>query len=316
MQTLLSAFEEPRSCFVLGAGASAPIVPLAAQLGAHVRKRLLSIGFPAIPIQRDAISERILGPVQTCFNLNDDATAIQEEIVASHLSPAAVRAATVAVLRPNAPLYAPSQYQVFNLSKYQLSLVNFNNDGFANQYCSSRHVVINVHGTSLSVEDRALVDWERHIDALQHFPNLRGIEIPGLFLPQREPEEIAQTPEYLAMQRLLRGACRLVLVGYSFGDMDDEVAYRLITSAITSRRIETIVVKPDATDLACRISEACKSSKVASLSVYWDKLSSAIIASIGQPRYKTCDHRRLCSKCVNYLYNAFLDGRAYDMSKF
>ena len=64
LQTLLSALEQPGSCFILGAGVSAPIVPLAGQLGDLVRKRLLATGsFPASPIPRDVISDRILGPI-------------------------------------------------------------------------------------------------------------------------------------------------------------------------------------------------------------------------------------------------------------
>ncbi len=311
LQTLLSALEEPDSCFVLGAGASAPIVPLATQLGAHVRKRLLDIGsFPPSPIPRDAISDRILGPVQTSFDPNDDTFTIQEEIVARHLSPAAVRTATVAFLRPEVPIYAPPQYQVFGLSRYRHSLINFNNDGLADQYCG-QHTVVNLHGTSLSANDRSHLEWDSLIDALQDFPELQGIEIPGLLLPQREPEEIAMTKEYRIARKLLQAARRVILVGYSFGDMDDWIAYDVITSAIRSRRFATVVAKPEAYDLAHRISDDSASSTVMALPVYWDKLTMAIIASVGEPRYKTCSHMRLCIRCVDYLYNAFLDGRRW-----
>lgn len=203
-------------------------------------------------------------------------------------------------------MYAPHQYQVFSIAKYRLSLINFNNDGLADRYCS-QHVVVNVHGTSLSVDDRARFDWEGVINTLQEFDALRGIEIPGLLLPQREPIGIALTPAYLVAQRLLRAARRLVLVGYSFGDMDDIVAYGLVTSTIRLRRTVTVVAKPDATDLALRIAEDSGSSTVSGLSVYWDKLASAIIASLAQPRQKSCDHRRLCSRCVAYYYDAFLN---------
>ena len=116
--------------------------------------------------------------------------------------------------------------------------------------------------------------------------------------------------EYLVAGEFLRRARRLVLVGYSFGEMDDAIAYDLVTSTIRTRRIPTVVAKPDATDLVLRISEDSKSSTVTGLSAYWDKLASATIASIRRPRHKTCDHRRLCSKCIAYLYNALLDGLA------
>ncbi len=235
LQTLLTALEAPGSCFVLGAGASAPIVPLAAQLGSRVKKDLLAIGsFPASPIPRDVISDRVLGSARTRIDPNDHASAVQEEIIARHLSPAAVHAATVALLRPEAPIYAPPQYQVFGLSRYSHSLINYNNDGLADRYCS-QHTVINIHGTSLSSDDRTRFGWDSLVGKLQTFPELRGIEIPGLLLPQREPVEIAITNKYRIVRRLLRTARRVILVGYSFGDMDDWVAYDAITSAIRSR---------------------------------------------------------------------------------
>lgn len=309
LQLILSALEEPGSCFVLGAGVSAPIVPLAAQLSALVRKRLLSIGsFPACPIPRDVISDRILGPALTNRFQNDDAFAIQEEIAARHFSPAAVHAATVALLRPEVSIYAPSQYQVFSLSKYRYSLINFNNDGLADQYCS-QHIVANLHGTSLSADVRSRLDWDSHIDALQHFHGLHGIKIPGLLLPQREPVEIAMNKEYRLARKLLQAARRIIIVGYSFGDMDDWIAYDMITSAIRTRRLVTVVAKPDAYDMALQISDDSRSSAVMALPVFWDKLAMAILASIGKPKYKTCKHVHLCVRCVDYLYKAFLDER-------
>lgn len=309
LQLLLSALEEPGSCFVLGAGVSAPIVPLAAQLSVLVQKRLLSIGsFPACPTPRDVISDRILGPAPTNRFQNNDAFTIQEEIVARHLSPAAVHAATVAILRPEVSIYAPPQYQIFSLSKHWQSLINFNNDGLADQYCS-QHIVANLHGTSLSTDVRSRLDWDSHIDALQCFHGLQGIEIPGLLLPQREPVEIAMNKEYRLARKLLQAARRLIIVGYSFGDMDDWIAYDMIASAIRTRRLVTLVAKPDAYDLALRISDDSRSSTVMALPVFWDKLAIAILASTGKPKYKTCKHVRLCIRCVDYLYNAFLDKR-------
>ena len=308
LRTLLHALEEPDSCFVLGAGASTPIVPLAAQLGSHVRKRLLSVGsFPAIPIARDPIADRILAPVRASIDRFGDSSEIQDELVARHLSPAAVHAATVAALHPPPPLAAPPQYAVFALSRYRVSLVNFNNDGLADRYCSE-HSVINVHGTSLSAHRRAALEWESLIDTTQEFPGLPPLSIPGLLLPQTEPLEIAETPQYRAAQIALQTARRLILVGYSFGEMDDGVAYAMITSAIRTRRIDTVVAKPDALDLAVRMAEESGTRTVAYLSAYWDKLSNAIIASVVQPRRKSCDHTRLCARCVAYLYEAFLDG--------
>jgi hypothetical protein len=309
LQTLLHALEQPDSCFVLGAGTSTPIVPLAAQLSVHVRARLLSVGsFPASPIVRDPISDRILSSVRARVDRSDGGSEILDELIARHLSPAAIHAATVAVLRPQAPLVAPPQYVVFGMSRYPLSLLNFNNDGLASRYCSE-HNVINLHGTSLSVERRTSLGWESLTDTLQEFPDLPPLSIPGLLLPQTEPLEIVRTPQFRAAQMALLTARRLILVGYSFGEMDDRVAYAMIMSTMRTRRIDTVVAKPDPLDLAVRMAEDSGNRNVVSLPAYWDSLSRAIIASVAQPQRKSCNHARLCARCVAYLYEAFLDGR-------
>lgn len=302
-RTLLDALEEPGTCFILGAGASACLVPFGAELGLRVRKRILEVGiFPANLVLRDAIAERILGSPPEFF------ATLEDELAARHFLPAAVHAATIAALRPEPPLAAPPQYRVFWISKHRLSILNFNNDGLADHYCGNQHTVIDIHGTSLSNDVRAHIGWENHINALQRFPDLRGLEIQSLLLPQREPESIAETPRYIAAQRLLTGARRVILVGYSFGGMDDVVAYEKLMAAIKSQRMAAVVVDPNGEDLAIRISEDSHSVAVGSLPVCWDKLASAILASLSWQGYKTCNHRRLCYRCVEYLYGAFLDG--------
>ncbi|MHB8746963.1 MAG: hypothetical protein ACYC7I_10655 [Gammaproteobacteria bacterium] len=281
---------------------------MAAELSFHLRSRLLSIGsFPASLIARDTIADRILGPIREPPRGFDDTFFIQEEIVAQHFSPAAVQAATVALLRPPAPLDAPPQYAVFNLTRNRHSLINFNNDGLADRFCGT-HTVINVHGTSLGAEQRTILDWERVIDAFQEYPELRPIVIPGLLLPQKEPETIAKTFPYPVAKQLLKSARRLILVGYSFGGMDDWIAYEMITSAVRDMRLDTVVLQPDALDLATRIAQEGKIDSVAPLSMCWDKISAAIIAALGRPRYKSCDHTRLCLRCVSYLYCGLANG--------
>lgn len=104
---------------------------------------------------------------------------------------------------------------------------------------------------------------------------------------------------------------RANMTGDDRKNMDDWNAYEVITSAIRSRRLATVVTKPEAYDLALRISDYSASSTVVALPVFWDKLTMAIIASVGEPRYKTCHHMCLCIRCISYLYNAFLDGRRW-----
>ena len=303
LRVLLAALEESCSCFVLGAGVSAPIVPLGAQLSILVQERILTVGaFPAVPLPRDEVSDRILGPARAWEGLDD--FTVRDELVRHHLAPSAVRAAAVALLRPDPPQWAP-QYQVFNLSRHRLFLINFNVDSLADHYCS-RHAIVNVHGTSLSAQERCRIQWESVVDALQRYPGLREIRMPGLLLPQREPSEIASADVYVLAGKFLSATERLFLVGYSFGDLDDHIAYELVMSIIRSRRIPCVVVSPRPGDLVLRISADAKAADVAPLPVYWDSLSAAIICSRAQAKWKTCDHRRFCLRCIAYLYEVLL----------
>lgn len=151
------------------------------------------------------------------------------------------------------------------------------------------------------------------IDGLQEFPTLPPPLIPGLLLPQPEPLEIGSTREYSAARRFLWSAKRLSIVGYSFGQifgqMDDRLAYELVTKAIRVRGLDTIVLSPNAVDLRTRLQEDTKMQNVLAFPGYWHRLSEAIMLSPGSPRRKTCDHARHCLDCVEYFYEALLDAR-------
>jgi hypothetical protein len=307
LDTLLHALEEPSSCFVLGAGASAPLVPFGGQLRASVAQRVLSVGvFSARHIPQTEISERILGYVPQHFMGYDGRRSISEELLAHYVSPAAVEAATIEALGPDPLEEVPSQYAVFNISRHRLTILNYNSDGFASHYCPT-HDVVNVHGTSPSAAVRSALNWEKKIDILQEFPELPAIVIPGLLLPQREQGVLAFSDEYATVRRALKSVQRLVLVGYSFGEMDDAVAYETIIRVIRRGGIAATVLKPDAAELAGQMAHDSSSDTVLPLQAYWHCMSAAILAARCQPHFKTCNHERLCARCVLYLYEGFVD---------
>src|ERR1700733_373671 len=307
LRTLLDIIQRPQSCAVLGAGASAPLVPLAGQLSQLVRKRLLAVGiFPATRIARDEIADRILGSGRAFIPPWDTDGLLEEELVAEHLSPGAVKAATISLLWPQAHDWVPPQYAAFNISPNPLALINYNSDGLASQYCS-QHWIVNVHGTVLSAAQRQHLDWDRCIDALQEFHSLELTSVPGLLLPQREPLAMASNTAYEKVWKLLVQSHRIAIIGYSFGEGDDVVAYSYLRTVLRERNIPCVVVNPDARELAGELSESAKARRVYPLPMYWHMLACALLASRCRPRLKNCDHRRLCERCIAYLYNAFLD---------
>lgn len=314
LDPFLRMFEEPGACFFLGAGASAPIMPMAAQLGERVLDQVLALGhYPAAPVSLDPVAVRIVESAKTRHHQGtryDDDHWLRLELI-ERLSGGAIQAAAIGLLHPDTPERCP-QYEVFQWSLYPATMVNFNNDGLADAFCTPRHLVLNVHGTSLPPDRRRELGWDRLIDALQMFPALPGPTVPGLLLPQIEPADIVDTAPYrVARSRIVQARC-IALIGYSFGSMDDRVAYRLLTQNVARTRAPVIVVGPNVEALAMQLRESVGGVAVAGLPVYWDTLAEAIIATSLQRFHKSCDLGRRCARCTAYAYEGILDRRQYN----
>jgi hypothetical protein len=307
LQVLLDVLEQSHSRAVLGAGVSAPMVPLMQELRPLAAQRLLATGiFPAETIARDAVVNGVLGPPRADIPAWDLTALVHEELLARHISPAAARAVTVALLVPRRYERVPPQYAVFNLSAWRLGLINYNNDGLARQHCG-RHLIVDVHGTTLSAEELAQLRWDDWIRIHQEFPDLPAINIPGLHFPEPEPLAMLGSSAYAQVTSLLQSAQRLAIIGYSFGADDDWIGYRHILSTLAEGTIPAVIVKPDALELAQRMAGESRNAQVVGLPMYWDRLACAILASRRHQQRKTCMHRRLCARCIDYLYHSFLD---------
>lgn len=307
LKPLLKAFEQPGSCFVLGAGASWPLVPVGSQLADKVRERgLLMPSYPTYRMDRDILGTRMLGSTAESAPVWDDHRWYAEDLL-WHVSPGAVRAIVTAYLCPAAHQRIPPQYDVFNLAKHSLGLINFNNDGLASKYCR-RHRVINVHGTGFTAEDKSRIDMEWWINIHQEYPGLSFIGVPGLHLPLPEVPELARLPAYGAVDDVLNRSDHITIVGYSFGRGDDSVAYDKILRALQKSGVSAVVLSPEARDLVEQMMDQSKNDAMIALPLRWDVLAAAIMASSARARSKTCSHSTgFCPSCVLYLYDVFLD---------
>jgi hypothetical protein len=308
LDQLLRMLEEPNALYILGAGASYPLVPMAAKLGEIVLDQTLALGhYSTTPVPLDPIADRIVGQAKRRLhwvNAREDGWLLRTEL-AERISPGAVQASAVALLHPGRPDRC-AQYEVFQVSTYPATFMNFNNDGLADTFCP-KHVVLNMHGTSLNPKQRQNLNWAQWIDILQMFPAISAPNVSGLLLPQVEPDGIINTAPYVeASQRILR-AKRIALIGYSFGGMDDRVAYRLLTRAVARTQAPIVVIGPDVHDLVMRLREDVPRVPVMELVARWYELAEAIIASSTRRFHKSCDTDRLCGRCVTYAYEAILD---------
>ena len=308
LDQFLRMFEAPGAFYFLGAGASYPIVPMAAKLGELVLEQVLALGhYPTTPVPLDLVASRIVGQAKQQLRFVDprnDDWVLRAEL-AERVSPGAVQAAAVGLLHPAKPDRCP-QYEVFQLSTDPATFMNFNNDGLATAFCT-KHIVLNAHGTSLDPPLRQALGWEQVINGLQMFPTLPAPTVPRLLLPQLEPKGIIDTAPYIDARRLIVHAKRIALIGYSFGGMDDQVAYRLLTRTVARTRVPIIVVGPDVGDLVMRLREDVLGAPVIGLVARWYELAEAILASSMRRFHKSCDTSRLCSRCVAYVYEAILD---------
>lgn len=308
LNQLLRMFEEPKALYILGAGASHPLVPMAVRLGELVLKQTLALGhYSTTPVPLDPVAMRIVEQAKQQLRRASprDGDWLMRAELAERISPSAIRASAVAMLHPGKPDHC-AQYEVFQLSAYPATFMNFNNDGLADAFCT-KHVVLNMHGTSLNPQLRQALGWEQWVDTLQMFTELSAPNVSGLLLPQVEPDGIINTAPYVEARQRILNAKRIALIGYSFGGMDDRVAYQLLTRAVAYTQAPIIVIGPDVRDLVMRLREDVPGVRVEGLVARWYELAEAVMATSMRRFHKSCDTGRLCGRCVTYAYEAIVD---------
>jgi hypothetical protein len=308
----LRAFDGPSSFFFLGAGVSHPIIPMAAQLGSIVLREALALGhYPTERVQLDPVAERIVGSARAAYARGAwDVDARLRLDLMHRIAAGAVKALAISHLNRGVPEGPCPQYEVFQRAAHSGTILNFNNDGLASALCT-RHLVLNAHGSSLSPAVRGALGWETLADQLQMFPSLDAPSIPGLLLPQREPATIRGTAPFQAAFHKIRMARHVAVIGYSFGELDDHVAFDMLTATRLHAEAAVAVVGPNVAQLTAVIAETMKSNRVYGLTAYWRPLAMAVIAVEHQPYawHKSCNQWR-CPRCIDYAYNALLDAGA------
>jgi hypothetical protein len=278
---------------------------MANALGELTLKNMLAMGhYPVNPIQLDPVAERILHDAKQNFQKHAPFDDIGAEL-SERLSGAAVQAMAINLLHPGKPTRCP-QYEVFQLSTNSATILNFNNDGLADAFCS-KHVVLNMHGTSIDPQQRNALGWNQWIESLQMYPSIKALHIPGLLLPQPEPQRIIESLPFRIASRHIVQAKRVALIGYSFGAMDDAVSYRMLTKTVACTRAPIVIVGPDVNELVARLREDVQSANVKGLSAYWNVLAESIIVTATRRFHKSCSLQRRCSRCIAYAYCAIQD---------
>lgn len=295
LELLFNAFCTPYNFYLLGAGASAGIIPRTQEVRNIIIPRYDEFGsYPVEPSSPDAVKDRIIGDSK---NYADPLKAAKLRVLPS----SAVHAMTTQVLALPELDISPPQYSVFSLAYRPSTICSMNVDGLAKRYCPS-HIVLEPHGQVPS-EIVQSPFWDQLIDDLLEF-GFPTPKIPDLLLPQPEPKDITNRPDYNAAIKLFPKARCLTVIGYTFGQfrssIDDFETFEFFMELLRRYPKSVLVIDPHPGPVVAVIQNAVRQRTVYSIPVYWDHLSLAIVKVASN--HQCWDPLRLTSLKSEILY--------------
>lgn len=274
LDLLFKAFSLPYSFYILGAGASAGVVPMTCELKKTIIKDYDNHGIYSLETSiPDSVFRRVIGNP----NDYDDKKWVWR---LERFVPSAVYAMVLErLVRSRLPINL-SQYDIFNFAQKPSTIFNMNVDGLAKRYCSG-HNVLEPHGRiPFDIVKSPL--WKEFIDDLIVFGG-DVFKIPGVLLLQPEQREITAHRAYKKAISIFPVARYIVLIGYSFGmfhnTIDDSETFEFFRELLRRCPKQVLVVglHPEVDDIVGNIQEAAKLKTIYSIPVYWNHLSQAII---------------------------------------
>ncbi len=295
--SLLRLTASPGGFYILGAGASAGLVPFTAGLRAGVRRDFAAIGgYPAERAPRTPLFERVVGS----YRLREWHGA---EMALQHIPPAALDLAVQRQLTRPISTSIPPQYAFLRDIPAPSSFFSFNLDGLAGAYLSGRHHVIEPHGAI----DRELTESPHYWDFLEWATDLEPLRMRRKLLPGPEPSWVADTVPYVRSRERLRATSGVALIGYSFGrhdtGLDDAESFEYVVEHLAATFCPVFVVSPEPFELADRIQERLRFRRVMPVSLYWDLFAvaaSAVSTRDGRP------HSWLAGRGLSVIERAYL----------
>ena len=301
LDLLMKAFSSPFSFYVLGAGASAGLVPRTCEMKDTVINRYLEYGsYPVTPANPDDVSRRIIGDPRSL-------EPRYKPVPLSHIYPSLVQAIVLKELVPKWTTHA-HQYQIFSLVSKPSIVFNMNVDGLAERHCYG-HIVLTPHGT---VPAHIIVGepWNMTIDSICEY----GFDVPALpgeaFLPKPETTDITRRSAYQEAPAYFQFAPYLILVGYSFGryndSIDDSQTFSLLTDLLKTYPKPVLVIDPNPGRTAAMIQDSIRQREVYTLSMRWDYLTRAILEVSCKLGCANLTNMRAVLPSIQYAYDHLL----------
>lgn len=303
LELLLNALSDYRTCYVLGAGASAPQVPPMRYLSDRIAAYAPRLGSFAVSVP-DSPLRRLI------------ASVIDDALTTSSLDKwkaGAMTTATIALVLQDiisAAHFIPlPQYAAFQLVPRTATIVSFNWDGLAWARCHQR--VLCPHGT-LGPRFHTPLQLDELLDDSQLYDSddARDWIVPGLVMPGEEDGKHLAEMRDKVLKTWLE-ARQVVVIGYSFGigspSNYDRVWLDAFVEALqTNQNAAVHIVDPDAARLRGELVERLKRTvNVHAYPVSWYGFSTALLAVAAKRGCTTVAELRSCADDILSAYQSF-----------
>jgi hypothetical protein len=270
---------QPRTFYVVGAGASYGLVPMTPQLRKFVEREYDNIGiYPVSSVPRSPLFDRIIGDVRF------DRDSVRK-LLLYHIAPGTLDLLVQCGLWRSLVGAVPPQYGVFDVVGKPSTIFSFNLDGLASAYRGRSHQVLEPHGSidRLWLESPYYGEW---LHATSAYDLILPYLTPKL-LPSPEPSAITETAPYVFGRHLFRMCRAIVLIGYSFGrregGFDDAESFEYFVDLLRTHQRPALVVAPSPDELVDLLQQRVHSRSVYAVPVPWEVLSE-IVLSIADER--------------------------------
>jgi len=304
LDELLRRLRMQSALYIMGAGASAPTVPLAPALMRQAASDWAHLGsYPTELAPRSPLTDRIISAAVGANyfpdrELRPGAPDVPMDELLLHLDEHAGRAGLMPHLSvPCSARQRLANYAVFRAFRPGL-ILNYNLDGLAADLCAPRHQVVDVHGTVDPVfgspAGAALVKLAQEC----------GVQIPHDDLVLCGPESFTDIRLHRKLQVMQRcDPAFIAIVGYTFGRTeighDDHVSLEVFVSRFRDEPIDVYVLDPRPFELAGILSDRLRSNRVHPLAVYWNVAAWAVLHTLSGrgPALSLYDlHQRILDK--------------------
>lgn len=310
--TILQHFRSRSGLYILGAGASAGIVPFGASfLSIPAIGYMHGGSFPADIPRQSELTQRSIAALLgmnaedrrallfTDREIRPGTTSVPYEELLRRQPDFYTRLHLQHLLaKPRYRHHQSDNYLAFRLFRRAV-ILNYNLDGLASDMCGAFHKVIAAHGTiehgygspQMAEYLMAAREFDLPVPTDDHVL-CRAESETDFRLRRRLSEAMGTRQDFVAV------------IGYSFGQnkgsYDDHVSWNVFCQMFYKFAGDIYVIDPKPDELRGRIAEATKSSNVFGVRAYWNILAHAIIKGASDNRLRTS---------LNYICERILDAR-------